>query len=135
MSLLEALVATPLAGAVGWTLLHSLWQGAIISASLGAALMMMRSPRTRYAAACLAMLLMLGGFAVTLVVKLVSRFRISKARSSHFLYGKYLIFAWRNSSNVELTTRVCHSPVIKACQVVILSHRRKYDPGSCRISR
>jgi TonB family protein len=67
MSLLEALVATPLAGAVGWTLLHSLWQGAIISAALGAALMMMRSPRTRYAAACLAMLLMLGGFAVTLV--------------------------------------------------------------------
>jgi len=67
MRLLEALVATPLAGVVGWTLLHSLWQGAIISAALGASLMMMRSPRTRYAAACLAMLLMLGGFAVTLV--------------------------------------------------------------------
>src|SRR2546427_7858767 len=67
MSLLEAWVSTPLAGAVGWTLLHSLWQGAIISAALGAALVMMRSPRARYAAACLAMLLMVGGFAVTLV--------------------------------------------------------------------
>ncbi len=28
MSLLETWVATPLAGAVGWTLLHSLWEGA-----------------------------------------------------------------------------------------------------------
>ncbi len=52
MSLLETWVATPLAGAVGWTLLHSLWQGAIVSAALAAALMAMRSPRARYAVAC-----------------------------------------------------------------------------------
>ena len=36
MRLLETWVATPLAGAVGWTLLHSLWQGAIIAAALAA---------------------------------------------------------------------------------------------------
>jgi GWxTD domain-containing protein len=67
MSLLEAWVATPLAGAVGWTLLHSLWQGAIVAAALAAALTAMRSPRARYAAACAAMLVMLGGFAITLI--------------------------------------------------------------------
>ena len=36
MRLLEAWVATPLAGAVGWALLHSLWEGAIVSAALAA---------------------------------------------------------------------------------------------------
>ena len=51
MTLLRTLVRTPLAGALGWTLLHSLWEGAALAALLGAALLMMRSPRARYAAA------------------------------------------------------------------------------------
>ena len=67
MTLLEAWVETPLAGAVGWTLLHSLWEGAIIAAVLAAALLAMRSPRARYAAACVAMLVMLVSFGLTLV--------------------------------------------------------------------
>ncbi|PYT21591.1 MAG: hypothetical protein DMG58_31880, partial [Acidobacteria bacterium] len=67
MRILETWVATPLAAAVGWTLLHSLWEGAIISAALVATLVGMRSPRARYAAACVAMLVMLGGFGLTLV--------------------------------------------------------------------
>ena len=66
MMILEAWVGTPLAGAVGWTLLHSLWEGAIISAALAATLVAMRSPRARYAAACVAMLAMLVGFGLTL---------------------------------------------------------------------
>jgi GWxTD domain-containing protein len=67
MRLLESLVGTPLAGAVGWTLLHSLWEGAILAVALAAILMATRSPRVRYAAACAAMLVMLGGFGVTFV--------------------------------------------------------------------
>src|SRR5258708_6960384 len=67
MRLLETWVATPLAGAIGWTLLHSLWEGAIISATLAAALAVLRSPRARYAAGCGAMLVMLGGFGLTLI--------------------------------------------------------------------
>ncbi|MBZ5596191.1 MAG: TonB family protein [Acidobacteriia bacterium] len=67
MRLLETWVQTPLAGAIGWTLLHSLWEGAILSAALAAALAALRSPRARYAAACVAMLLMLGGFGLTLI--------------------------------------------------------------------
>lgn len=66
MRVLESWVGTPLAGAVGWTLLHLLWEGAIISAALAAALVAMRSPRARYAAACVAMLAMLGAFGLTL---------------------------------------------------------------------
>ncbi len=67
MRLLETWVATPLAGAAGWTLLHSLWEGAIIAAALAAALVTVRSARARYAAACVAMLMMLGGFGLILV--------------------------------------------------------------------
>jgi GWxTD domain-containing protein len=66
MRLLETLVANPLAGAAGWTLLHSLWEGAITAAALAVVLGAMRSPRVRYAAACVAMLMMLGGFGLTL---------------------------------------------------------------------
>ena len=59
MKLLETWVQSPLAGAVGWTVLHSLWQGAVIAALLGVALLATRSPRVRYAAACIAMLITL----------------------------------------------------------------------------
>lgn len=66
MTLLEALAGTRLAEALGWALVHSLWEGAIISAVLAAVLFVVRSPRARYAAACGALLLMAGGFGITL---------------------------------------------------------------------
>jgi len=66
MRLLETWVATPLAEAVGWTLLHSLWEGAIVAAALAAALVPMRSARARYIAAWVAMLVMLCGIGFTL---------------------------------------------------------------------
>lgn len=65
MRLLESFIETPLAGAIGWAMLHSLWEGAIIAATLGAALLVMRSPRLRYVAACIAMGMMLGAFILT----------------------------------------------------------------------
>lgn len=65
MSFLEAWVGTPPAAAVGWTLLHSLWQGALIAATLAAVLWAVRPARVRYVAASAAMLFMLAAFAVT----------------------------------------------------------------------
>lgn len=67
MRLLESFIQSPLASAVGWTMLHSMWEGAIVSILLGAVLLVFRSPRVRYAAACIAMLMMLAGFSATLV--------------------------------------------------------------------
>ena len=66
MKLLEILVHTPLAGTIGWALLHSLWQGAILSVTFGALLVGTRSPRVRYASGCVVMLLMLACFSATL---------------------------------------------------------------------
>jgi hypothetical protein len=73
VSLLETWVKTPLAEAAGWALFHSLWEGALIAAALLAALAVIRSSRARYRAACLALLAMVGGFAVTLICVLPER--------------------------------------------------------------
>jgi bla regulator protein blaR1 len=67
LSLLEKFVASPFAAAIGWTLLHSLWEGTLLAVLLAAVLLATRSPRARDAAACAALLLMLGGFTFTLI--------------------------------------------------------------------
>jgi len=53
--------------ALGWTLLHFLWQGALIAVLLAGALAILRgaSSRSRYAVSCAAMMLMLAGAAAT----------------------------------------------------------------------
>ncbi|HKV49417.1 MAG TPA: GWxTD domain-containing protein [Candidatus Acidoferrales bacterium] len=66
MRILESFVESPLAGAIGWTLLHSLWEGAFISVILAAVLLATRSARIRYVAACVAMIAVVVGFAITL---------------------------------------------------------------------
>src|ERR1019366_4681619 len=65
MNLLETWVHTPGAAALGWTLAHSLWEGALAALLLAAALGVLRSSRARYAVGCLAMLAMLTGFCLT----------------------------------------------------------------------
>jgi GWxTD domain-containing protein len=67
MTLLESSVRTPLAQAIGWTLFHSLWEGAIVAAFLAAYLTVVRPARARYTAACLALGALLVAFAVTLI--------------------------------------------------------------------
>lgn len=67
MTTLETLVETPAAKALGWTLVHSLWEGALAALVLVAVLLVIRSPRARYACAFLAMLGVLAGFALTFV--------------------------------------------------------------------
>jgi GWxTD domain-containing protein len=64
---LETWIHTPLAQAVGLALLHSLWEGVLIAVILAAMLCLARSSRARYGAACVAMLLMLASFGVTLI--------------------------------------------------------------------
>ncbi len=53
--------------ALGWTLLHFLWQGALIAVLLASALALLRSAssRSRYAVSCAAMMLMVAGAAAT----------------------------------------------------------------------
>ncbi|MEN6533433.1 MAG: GWxTD domain-containing protein [Bryobacteraceae bacterium] len=67
MSLIEVLVHTSLAEGLGWSLLHSLWEGALVAAVLAAVLWATKSPRIRYVASCLAMLAILCGFALTMI--------------------------------------------------------------------
>jgi len=67
MTHIEMLVDLPLVKATGWALFHSLWEGAMVAAVLAGILMVTRSARARYAAACLAMAVLLVSFAVTFV--------------------------------------------------------------------
>jgi len=52
--------------ALGWTILHSLWEGAFVALVLAAALFIARSSRVRYAASCVAIVGILLGFGLTL---------------------------------------------------------------------
>ena len=45
-------IDSPLAATIGWTLLHSLWQGAVLAGTYGLVLFATRSPRIRYCAGC-----------------------------------------------------------------------------------
>lgn len=66
MKLLQSLVHTPFAGALGWTIFHSLWEGAVAALALAPALAVIRSSRARYGAACIALFAIVAAFAVTL---------------------------------------------------------------------
>ena len=53
------------AKALGWTLVHSLWEGAAVALVLAVVLGVTRSSRVRYWAACFAMIALLVGFGAT----------------------------------------------------------------------
>ncbi len=61
MNLLDSLIEQSLIDALGWALIHFIWQGTLIAILLAAVLRMFRawSSNLRYAAACVAMFLML----------------------------------------------------------------------------
>jgi len=69
MSLFEAIVPLPVILPLGWALLHFLWQGAVIGLLLAAANLLLQraEARLRYAAACVALVLMLGAVVSTFV--------------------------------------------------------------------
>jgi hypothetical protein len=70
MSHLAVWIQTPLAKALGWTLVHFVWEGAVLAAFLMALLMAFRAApaRRRYALACLILAAMPLAFGVTLAV-------------------------------------------------------------------
>lgn len=65
----ETIVTQPFVQAIGWALVHFVWQGALVAILLASALVLMRhcSAHARYVAAVLAMTLMLGAAGATLV--------------------------------------------------------------------
>jgi GWxTD domain-containing protein len=65
MRLIQAWVETPGATALGWTLVHSLWEGALVALVLWAALRAIRSAQARYAASCVALVVLAAAFAFT----------------------------------------------------------------------
>ncbi len=101
MTPLDSATGALISEALGWSLVHALWQGAIVAASLAALLASFRSPRVRYVGGCVALLLIFISFAATLVYFWPGH--LSSAGSS----GRIALPAWRtrpdvNGSNSEL---------------------------------
>jgi beta-lactamase regulating signal transducer with metallopeptidase domain len=67
MSAIETMLGTPLAQAIGWALVHLVWQGIVVAGILAAilALLQRQSAHARYLVACAAMLVLLTLGAVT----------------------------------------------------------------------
>jgi GWxTD domain-containing protein len=65
---LSVLVHSAVARALGWALVHSLWEGGLIALLVGVGFLLCRPAfaRTRYALACFGMLAMLAAFGITL---------------------------------------------------------------------
>src|SRR5437870_1300792 len=61
MTSIESLLTGPLGQAIGWALLHLLWQGVLVAAILAATLALMKrqSANARYLASCGAMIALL----------------------------------------------------------------------------
>jgi len=80
MNGLETLLDKPIFQALGWTLIHFVWQGCVIALLYAVASLFLRklSANIRYAAACAAMLLM---FAAPVVTMIVVRSSIESASS------------------------------------------------------
>ena len=68
MNPLEYLSSLPIMQALGWTLLHFLWQGALVAAAVGLLLALLRgrSANARYVACCAGMALMIAAPLATL---------------------------------------------------------------------
>jgi bla regulator protein blaR1 len=62
MSAIDTMLGSPLAQAIGWALVHLVWQGVVVAGILAAALALLqkKSAHVRYLASCAAMLVLLG---------------------------------------------------------------------------
>ena len=71
MTTLLSILNQPLASQVGWAVLHSLWQGALIGLAFGLARLVLRrrSANARYLAGCLSLGLLLAGPVATVLVQ------------------------------------------------------------------
>jgi len=67
---LEYMLARPMIEALGWGLIHFIWQGTLVALSLAGVLQMLRGASTsaRYATACAALLLTLMAPPVTIAI-------------------------------------------------------------------
>jgi beta-lactamase regulating signal transducer with metallopeptidase domain len=83
MTLLQSWAATPLAAAIGWTLIHSLWEGASATLTVIIAMAATRSPRVRYAVGCFSLiaLLVMTAFTFALVIPHATEHQLLPVRS------------------------------------------------------
>jgi beta-lactamase regulating signal transducer with metallopeptidase domain len=68
MNTFQEFLSSSLVSKLGWTLIHSLWQGALIMLLLGIGLRLLRSSPARYLASCVALVVQAAAFLLTIVI-------------------------------------------------------------------
>lgn len=138
MTFLDTLVKTPLAAAAGWTLIHSLWEGAIVAFVLAVALSVIRSSEIRYVAASFAMLVMLACFGGTFIEMRLAQVP-SDSVKSFYAGGMNLPGPSAGSPSTPIRNRLENLPPWAApfwmAGVLILSIRHLRNWTSARVLR
>lgn len=67
MRVLDLIVRSEICEALGWTIIHSFWEGLVVAGALAAVLVSFRSARIRYVAGCVGLLAIVASFTITLI--------------------------------------------------------------------
>jgi len=103
MNILEYIDSIPIMQALGWTLLHFVWQGALLAALLSSVLCLMdrRGAMARYLVCCAGLACMLAAPVVTLVIIIQSPSQsIALAASEIFLFNIDSLSIWQKIAPV-----------------------------------
>src|SRR4051812_42360962 len=98
---IDTFVRTAGAAALGRTLLHSLWEGAVVALALAIVLSVARGPRLRYAAACAAMVATLAGMVVTFVRLAPAAPVVIRVAGNHATHIPAVPITWQERGPVE----------------------------------
>ncbi|HEV7427444.1 MAG TPA: M56 family metallopeptidase [Thermoanaerobaculia bacterium] len=107
MNTISTLLGTPLAQAIGWALLHLLWQGVLVAAILAAtlALLSKQSANARYLASC-------GALALLVVLGAATAYRSFEGSGELGVgSGSEVVFAPAATSNSDLVIVDSHTPL------------------------
>ena len=117
MNSLEMLLAKPIFQALGWALVHFIWQGAIVAILYAGVAVMLRkrAANVRYSVACAAMLLMLA-------LPIATIFIIGQSSKDEFISKNEALISTSRASETESESlaritpsrRRYHRPVVTA---------------------
>jgi beta-lactamase regulating signal transducer with metallopeptidase domain len=121
MNGISTLLGTPLAQAIGWALLHLLWQGVLVAAILAAtlALLSKQSANARYLASC-------GALALLVVLGAATAFRAYDG-SQEIAAGRDVVFAPVQTANITLTADTA-SPAPESRLTMLATYTKSHLP-------
>jgi beta-lactamase regulating signal transducer with metallopeptidase domain/uncharacterized GH25 family protein len=106
MNLLRAALESPLVNRIGWTLLHFLWEAAVVAALLAVilAILRRRSPAVRYLASCAGLVVLAALPVVTFLIVPARAIAVAKAEASNAVTSATPVVAKDRSTSGATST-------------------------------